>query len=269
MGVINATPDSFFRDSRGLDPDKAISRSLAMARAGADVIDVGGESTRPGAEPVAPAEELRRVLPVLSELRRRTDALISIDTRKAKVAEKAIELGADIINDISGLSGDPRIAEIVAKAGAGLVLMHMKGTPKNMQKAPVYQDVVREVELFLDEASRRAEKAGVAPNSILIDPGIGFGKTAVHNLQVLNRLSLLASLGKPILVGTSRKSFIGKVLGLSTRERLLGTVATIAASILRGAHVVRVHDVPEAIQAARMTDAIVGETLSCPDRGLG
>jgi dihydropteroate synthase len=264
MGVINVTPDSFFRDSRRLNPEKAVGRSLEMVRAGADIIDVGGESTRPGAEPVDLEEELLRVRPVISELRRRTNALISIDTRKAKVAEKAIDLGADIVNDISGLNGDPHIAEIAAKSGAGLVLMHMKGTPEDMQKAPVYSDVVREVRDFLAEATQRAEKAGVAPHSILIDPGIGFGKTVVHNLQVLDRLSLFASLGKPILVGTSRKSFIGKVLGLPPEERLFGTVATIVASILRGAHVVRVHDVPETIQAARMTDAIVGETLEIP-----
>jgi dihydropteroate synthase len=209
---------------------------------------------------VTAEEELHRIGPVISELRRRTHILISIDTRKATVAEKAIELGADIVNDVSGLVSDSRIAEIVAQAGAGLVLMHMKGTPERMQEAPVYRDVVVEVKTFLAGATQQAEAAGVAPDSILVDPGIGFGKTAVHNLQVLNRLGLIASLGKPILIGTSRKTFIGRVLDLPPEDRLFGTAATVAASILRGAHVVRVHDVPEMIQVARMSDAVANES---------
>jgi dihydropteroate synthase len=266
MGVVNVTPDSFYRGSRRLDPDKAVERSLEMARAGADIIDVGGESTRPGAAPVTAEEELHRVEPVISELRRHTHSLISVDTRKAAVAEKALELGADIVNDVSGLVSDSRIAEIVAEAEAGLVLMHMKGTPEHMQEAPVYLDVVGEVTTFLDGAIQRAEASGVAPDSILVDPGIGFGKTATHNLQILNRLGLFASSGKPILIGTSRKTFIGKVLNLSAEDRLFGTAATVVASILHGAHVVRVHDVDEMIQVARMTDAVLNETPEAPPR---
>jgi dihydropteroate synthase len=235
-----------------------------MIRDGADIIDVGGESTRPGAGPVALREELDRIRPVIAELRQRTDTLISIDTRKVEVAEKALEWGADIVNDVSGLNDDPRIADVVAKAGAGVVLTHLKGTPKDMQEAPVYGDVAMEVKMFLDQAVGRAEDAGVAPDSILIDPGIGFGKTARHNLQLLNRLNVLEPLGKPILIGTSRKSFIGKVLGLAPEDRLTGSIAAIAASIIRGAHIVRVHDTRETIQAVRMTDAVVNETFVMP-----
>jgi dihydropteroate synthase len=266
MGVINVTPDSFYRDSRRLDPEKAVAQSVEMVRAGADIVDVGGESTRPGAAPVTVEEELHRIEPVITELRRSTDTLISVDTRKAAVAEKAIELGADIINDISGLVNDSRIAEIVAQAGAGLILMHMKGSPENMQDAPVYRDIMLEIRTFLDGAIRQAETAGVASGSILVDPGIGFGKTAVHNLQILNRLGVLASLGKPVLIGTSRKSFIGEVLDLTVEYRLYGTAATVVTSILRGAHVVRVHDEPEMIQVAHMTDAVANETPEAPSR---
>jgi dihydropteroate synthase len=216
---------------------------------------------------VTVAEELWRVQPVISELRRCTGVLISIDTRKAEVAEKAIELGADVVNDVSGLVSDPRIVPIVAREGAGLVLMHMKGTPEHMQDAPVYRDVVREVKAFLRSAIQRAEAGGVMPDSILVDPGIGFGKTGVHNLQILNRLELFASLEKPILIGTSRKSFIGRVLGIhSPEDRLYGTAATVAASVMRGAHVVRVHDVPEMIQVARSVDAILNEALDRASR---
>ena len=260
MGVINVTPDSFSDGGLFLDADKAIACGLEMARCGADFIDVGGESTRPGASPVSAEEELERVAPVITALRRQTDVLLSADTAKAAVAKWALEQGVEIINDISGLTSDPTIAKMTARANAGLILMHMKGTPRTMQKDPTYEDVVSEVRDFLAEASSRAEAAGVAPDSILIDPGIGFGKSAEHNLQLINRLESLSALGKPILIGTSRKSFIGRLLGVPVEERIHGTSASVAASILRGAHVVRVHDVPEMIQVARLTDAILNET---------
>lgn len=261
MGVINVTPDSFFPASRFLDPHRAVAAGLQMVRAGADILDVGGESTRPGAKPVPVEEELRRVMPVLTGLREETDALLSIDTRKAAVAERALEAGVDMINDISALAGDPAMAAVAARTGAGLVLMHMQGAPETMQERPTYRDVVDEVRTFLGRAAERAEGAGVAPESILLDPGIGFGKTVEHNLQLLNRLPLLTStLGKPVLVGTSRKTFIGRLLNLPADERLHGTAAAVAACILRGAHVVRVHDVPEMQRVAQVTDAILNES---------
>jgi dihydropteroate synthase len=261
MGVINVTPDSFFGNSRKTAPAEAIDAALEMIEAGASIIDLGGESTRPGAQSVPVKEEIRRLSPVLTELRRLTKVLISIDTRKSEVAEAALDLGADIVNDVTSLRGDTRMAEIVARSRSGLVLMHMKGRPETMQRDPVYGDAVEEIRDFLIDAVMRAEQAGISPDSILIDPGIGFGKTAAHNLQVLNRLDRFASLGKPILVGTSRKTFIGKVLDLPPEDRLHGTAATVAAAVLNGAHVVRVHDVAEMLQVCRVADAIKNEAL--------
>jgi len=261
MGVVNVTRDSFFAGSRFPDAEQAVAGALEMTRAGADIIDIGGESTRPGAKPVPPEEELRRISPVISELAQRTDALISVDTRNPTTAEKALETGADLINDVSGLS-NPAIAGLVADAGAGVVLMHMKGAPEIMQEAPSYKDVIGEVRDFLARAAERAEAAGVAPDSIIVDPGIGFGKTVEHNLQILNRLSILSSLDKPIMVGTSRKSFLGHLLDLSPQDRLYGTAATVALSIVRGAHLVRVHDVVEMLQVARTTDAVINEMVT-------
>jgi dihydropteroate synthase len=269
VGVINVTPDSFFGASRYPDPTRAVAAALDMARAGAQIIDIGGESSRPGAARVPVEEELDRVLPVISELRGKISdgVLLSVDTRKSKVAEKALGGGADIVNDVSGLAGlaglasDPGMAELAADSGAGLVLMHMKGTPRTMQRHPSYFDVVHEVREWLEQAIRQAETAGVAPESIVVDPGIGFGKSAEHNLQILNRLSDLATLDKPVLVGTSRKSFIGRVLGTGPEERLYGTAATLAASILGGAHLVRVHDVAEMSQVAQVADAILNEKV--------
>lgn len=260
MGIINVTPDSFFEDSRRLEPGEAVDRALAMVETGADIIDIGGESTRPGAHPVSIGEELRRTTEVVSELRRQSDVLISIDTRKSKVAERALELGADLVNDISGLTADPNMAQLIAEAHAGVVLMHMSGTPQTMQRSPFYQDVVAAIKEFMGAAIHRAESAGISPDSIMVDPGIGFGKTAKHNLQILNRLDAFAKLEKPLLVGTSRKSFIGKVLDLDPGDRLLGTAATVVAAIVRGAHVIRVHDAPEMTQVSRMADAILNES---------
>lgn len=258
------TPDSFSDGGLFLDADRAIACGLEMARCGVDIIDVGGESTRPGASPVSADEELERVAPVLTALRRQTDVLLSADTAKAEVAKWALEQGVEIINDVSGLTSDPTIAEMTARAEAGLILMHMKGTPRTMQKDPTYEDVVSEVRDFLAEASSRAEAAGVAPDSIMVDPGIGFGKSVDHNLELINRLGSLSSLGKPILIGTSRKSFIGRLLDVPEQDRLHGTSASVTASILRGAHVVRVHDVPEMMQVAKLTDAILNETGAAP-----
>ncbi len=263
MGVINVTPDSFFGASRYTDPTRAVAAALDMACAGAQIIDIGGESTRPGAARVSVEEELDRVLPVISELREKIPdgVLLSVDTRKSKVAEKALGGGADIVNDVSGLVSDPGMAELAAGSGAGLVLMHMKGTPQTMQHHPSYFDVVLEVKEFLGRAIRQAETVGVAPESIVVDPGIGFGKSAEHNLQILNRLRDLTSLQKPLLIGTSRKAFIGRVLGVGPKERLYGTAATLAASIIGGAHLVRVHDVAEMAQVTRMTDAILNKRV--------
>lgn len=256
MGIVNATPDSFYPASRSPSADEAVRTALRLRDEGADILDVGGESARPGSRPVSAEEEAFRVVPVIERVRAATDALLSIDTQKASVAERALEAGADIVNDVSGLVADPRMAEVTAKYEAGLVLMHMKGTPETMQRAPVYRDVVTEVRDFLEAAVRRAEAAGVRRDGIVVDPGIGFGKTLEHNLGLLKELPALAVLGKPILVGTSRKSFLGRLLGHPEADRLLGTAASVAAAIWRGAHLVRVHDVREMVDVVRVTDAI-------------
>jgi dihydropteroate synthase len=262
MGVVNVTPDSFFAGSRRLDPDQALAFALKLVEEGADIVDIGGESTRPGASPVEVDEESRRVVPLVARLRPLTRVLISVDTRKAAVAERALDAGADMINDISALGADPRMAEIVARAKAGLVLMHMKGTPSTMQVAPSYRDVVAEVKEYLGRAIAKAESSGVASDSILVDPGIGFGKTLEHNLTLLHHLSSLSDLSKPILVGTSRKSFLGRILSGAPEERLLGTAASVACAVVLGASVVRVHDVREMRQVVAVADAIKNQGLS-------
>jgi dihydropteroate synthase len=270
MGVVNVTPDSFFAGSRRLDPDQALGFALKLVEAGADIIDLGGESTRPGASPVDVEEEIRRVVPVVARLRPLSRVLISVDTRNAAVAERALDAGADIINDVSALGADPRMAEIVARAKAGLVLMHMKGTPSTMQVAPSYRDVVAEVKEYLGRAIANAESSGVSSDSILVDPGIGFGKTLEHNLTLLHHLSSLSELSKPILVGTSRKSFLGRVLsggparhaGSDDEEQLLATAASVACAVLLGASVVRVHDVREMRQVVAVADAIKNQGAS-------
>jgi dihydropteroate synthase len=243
-----------------LNADRAVDLGLQMVREGAAILDIGGESTRPGAAPVSAGEELDRIAPVIDRLRPETDVLISVDTTKASVARWALEHGVEIINDVTALHRDPEMAGLVAETEAGVVLMHMKGEPRTMQESPSYQDVAAEVCTFLEQAVAAAETAGVGPDSILVDPGFGFGKTVEHNLILLNRLAALSSLGKPILVGTSRKSFIGRLLDLPIEDRLHGTSASVAAVILRGAHLVRVHDVPQMVQVARLVDAILNET---------
>jgi dihydropteroate synthase len=256
MGILNVTPDSFSDGGKFLGGDDAVGRARKMLKDGADIIDIGGESSRPGSDPVPVEEELRRVVPVVDRLWEETGAVISVDTTKARVAEEAVRAGASIINDISALRFDPRMAEVAAKTGAGLVLMHMKGTPADMQKNPEYGDLMKEVAGFLDERGKFARNSGVVWESIVYDPGIGFGKTVEHNLQLLNRLGEMKSLMRPMLAGPSRKSFIGAVLDLPVEERLEGTAAAVALAIANGASIVRVHDVREMSRVARIADAI-------------
>jgi dihydropteroate synthase len=257
MGVLNVTPDSFSDGGLYFDTGAAIARALEMERAGADLLDIGGESTRPGSESVSASEEMRRILPVLEKLRGRLKLPISVDTSKAEVAEAAAYQGAEIINDVTALRADPRLAEIAAKRRLPLILMHMRGNPRTMQKAPFARDVLRDVSESLGQAVAIARRAGVAKSQIILDPGIGFGKTAAQNYELLQKLPDLARLGHPLLVGTSRKSFLAKAPGSPPdADRIWATAATVAASILGGAHIVRVHDVAEMVQVARATDAI-------------
>lgn len=257
MGILNVTPDSFSDGGLFLDPERAVDHALRMVEEGADIIDVGGESTRPGADPIPLEEELKRVLPVIEELSQRTDVPISIDTYKAEVASRALEAGASIINDISGLHFDPRMGEVAAKYRAPVVVMHVKGTPKTMQASPHYDDLMGEIAAYLREGIRRAEEAGLPPEKVIVDPGIGFGKTVEHNLIILHRLGELSSLGRPILIGPSRKSFIGAVLDREVGDRLYGTLASVAIGVERGAHIVRVHDVKPVREVVDMVDAIM------------
>jgi dihydropteroate synthase len=255
MGILNATPDSFSDGGRFLAAEKAVARGLQMVAEGADVIDIGGESTRPGAKPVEPAEEIARTVPVIKKLREKTDALISIDTRKAAVARAAVAAGADIINDVSALA-DSGMAAVAAESGAGLVLMHMLGTPETMQNNPRYDDVVFDVRNFLEERMAFAVSRGIAPEQIALDPGIGFGKTDEHNLALLNGIPVLAASGRPVLIGASRKGFIGRLTGKAPDDRLTGSLAVAGFSILRGAHILRVHDVKESCDAAQLMDRL-------------
>ncbi len=257
MGVLNVTPDSFSDGGAHVSSEAAIEQGLALAEAGADVVDVGGESTRPGASPVDAAEECRRVTPVVAALRERSRAFVSVDTTKAEVAREALDAGADLVNDVSGFAFDPDLARLVAARGVPVVLMHLRGSFATMHRAPDYRDVAGEVAAELQAALARGARAGVARDAVILDPGIGFAKSAAHSLEILRRLPELAALDRPLLVGVSRKSFIGKVLELPVGERLLGTAAAVAASILGGAHLVRVHDVREMAQVARMCDAIL------------
>jgi len=261
MGIVNVTPDSFSDGGRFLDPQAAISHGLKLVQAGADLLDVGGESSRPGAEPVAAEEELRRVLPVIEGLARYSAVPLSIDTTKAEVAGRALEAGAALVNDISALRADPELARVVARAGAPLVVMHMRGTPRDMQQGEiVYRDVVAEVRAFLEEALGRAEAAGIPRARVIVDPGLGlFGKSVAHNLALLAGLPALLELGRPLLVGPSRKAFLGKLLGAEVGERQWGTAAAVAAAVLHGAQLVRVHDVREMRQVVEIAWAIRAE----------
>ncbi len=258
MGVLNITPDSFSDGGKYYNKRKALSRALQMAAEGADIIDVGGESTRPGARDIGIDEECSRVIPVIEALSRRIEVPISIDTRKAAVARFAALAGADIINDVSGLKYDPKMANVAALACSVVIVMHAKGAPRYMQRSPRYRNLIREVKAGLKESIAIALSAGVDRRNIIIDPGIGFGKTIRHNLEILNRLDEFRELGSPICVGVSRKSFIGRILGIpKASDRLSGTIAASVAAIMKGAAILRVHDVREAVEAAIITDSIL------------
>jgi len=265
MGVLNVTPDSFSDGGHFLDPDAATLRALEIERAGADILDIGGESARPGSEGVSAEEELRRILPVFEKLRGRLKIPISIDTAKAEVAEAAANAGAEIINDVTGLRSDPRIAEVARRRRMPLILMHMRGEPRTMQKGPFARDVMRDVKAGLRRAIAIARRAGVATSRVVLDPGLGFGKSYEQNFALLARLSELGRMGFPLVVGASRKSFVGRALGGAEKtERIWGTAAAVTASILGGAHIVRVHDVAEMAQVARVADAVLSRGLSGP-----
>lgn len=267
MGVVNLTPDSFSGDGiyksqiKGRKKrvgivDEAVRIAERMVEEGADIIDLGGESTRPGARPVSLEEEIDRVIPVIKKLIKRIKVPISIDTSKPEVARQALDLGASIINDISGLHNNSYLVDLAGRYNAGVVIMHIKGSPRTMQNNPRYKSLIPEIIDYLNKAVKVVAGAGVDSKKIIVDPGIGFGKTTAHNLEILRRLSEFKVLAKPLLVGTSRKSLIGEVLGLPARQRQWGTAATIAIAINNGADIVRVHDVGEMAEVARMADAI-------------
>jgi dihydropteroate synthase len=266
MGVLNVTPDSFSDGGNFFSQEKAVQHALQMELEGADIIDVGAESTRPGSAGVSAEEEWMRLAPVLAALRTRLKIPVSIDTRKAEIAAKAVESGAEIINDVSGLKHDARMAEVAARARVGLILMHMRGEPATMQQRPFARDVLKDVVRGLRESIGMARKAGVLESRIVLDPGIGFGKSYAQNYELLGKLSVVAKLGFPLLVGTSRKGFIGKTLEMSGKVasaevKLWGTAAAVAASILNGAHIVRVHDVEEMVSVARVADGVLDSGL--------
>jgi dihydropteroate synthase len=274
MGVLNVTPDSFSDGGKFFDLKKAVRHALEMEEAGADILDIGGESTRPGSESISAAEEINRVLPVLEALRKRLKIPISIDTQKSVVAEIALGAGAKIINDISGLKNDPRIAAVAAKHRVPLILMHIRGNPRTMQKDPFARDVIKDVIAGLRWSVKQARKAGVAKSQIILDPGIGFGKRFAQNFELLQKLPEIARLGYPLMIGTSRKGFLGAALtrdGKPARlggrapmeDRIWGTAATVTASILSGAHMVRVHDVREMVQVARVADCLANPRRRC------
>ena len=260
MGILNVTPDSFSDGGLFFDLEHALKQGLFLVDEGADIIDIGGESTRPGAEPVGAAEEIRRVVPVIEMLRENLETPISIDTTKADVAEAALAAGASIVNDVSAGRFDEAMLPLIASRNVPVVLMHMLGEPRTMQQDPRYEDVTDEVKTFLRERAQAARAAGVSPEKIVIDPGFGFGKTPAHNLELLANLEALADLDYPILVGTSRKSFIGATLDLPVGERLEGTAATVALAVEKGAAIVRVHDVGPMRRVASMVEAVLRAT---------
>jgi dihydropteroate synthase len=268
MGVLNITPDSFSDGGAYLDSEAAIARALQLEHDGADILDIGGESTRPGATSITAEEELRRILPVIQVLWGKLRIPMSVDTRRAEVAEAALAAGAEIVNDVSGLRTDPALGEVARRRRAPMILMHMRGTPQTMQHGPFARDVIRDVKAGLRKAVSRAKRAHIAKAQLLLDPGIGFGKKHEQNFEIIARLPEFASLGCPIVIGTSRKAFLGKALVESDspsappEERLLGTAATVTASILGGAHIVRVHDVADMVRVARVADQIVNAARS-------
>jgi len=257
-GILNITPDSFYDGGKFIDFEKAIERGKEIIREGADIIDVGGESSRPGSEPVSEKEEMERVIPVIEELVKE-NVIVSCDTYKSRVAEKAIESGAKIINDISAFRMDEKLIDIIKESNCGYVLMHMKGTPKNMQKNPFYDDTIGEITSFFREKLELIEKTGIDLERVVIDPGIGFGKRLVDNLIILKKLDEFKKLGRPIFIGTSRKSFIGGVLNVEVDQRLEGSLATVVYAYIKGAKIFRVHDVKETKKVIDMVWAIENE----------
>ena len=256
MGILNVTPDSFSDGGQYFELNKAIEHGIVMAQDGADIIDVGGESARPYSKQISASEEIARVIPVLEALKKEISIPISIDTCKSEVAREALKAGASMINDISALRFDPHMAKIAADAGVPVVLMHMKGTPDNMQKNPIYKDLIPEIFDFLKDALDRSVQAGIKKNLLIVDPGIGFGKTFDDNLKIIRDLSRFEALERPILLGTSNKAFIGHILGKEVHERVTGTMATIAYGAINGAHLIRVHNVKAAVETVRIIDAI-------------
>lgn len=259
MGIVNVTPDSFYDGGRFLDTRAAVAHALQLVEEGAEIIDVGGESTRPGAVPVAESEELRRVMPVIEQLAGRVKVPLSIDTVKPGVARAALAAGASIINDVAAIREEAAMCRLVAETGAGYVCMHAQGTPRTMQLNPAYADVVREVGEFFEEWMRRLSDCGVGREQLILDPGIGFGKTVEHNLQLLGAARAFARFERPLLVGVSRKSFIGKLLGAEPSGRLPGALACACLAVAAGVQIVRAHDVAETVQAIRMTEAILAK----------
>jgi dihydropteroate synthase len=259
MGILNVTPDSFYDGGRFSDVNAAVGRAAEMAEEGADFIDIGGESTRPGSDPVSAEMEISRVVPVIQSVSRLIDVPISIDTRKSQVAEAALRAGADLVNDVGGLNDDPDMADVVARHQVPVVIMHKRGVPKTMQDRIEYGDLLGEIRNFFGLAVEKAEKKGVPRHRVLLDPGIGFGKSVEDNFMLIRHLNIFADFGCPILIGVSRKSFIGKTLNLPEKDRLHGTAAAVAVAAFMGAHVVRVHDVREMVQVVRIVDRIKSE----------
>ncbi|MEW6116090.1 MAG: dihydropteroate synthase [Nitrospirota bacterium] len=257
MGVLNITPDSFSDGGLFFDREKAVEHAYKLIQDGADILDIGGESTRPGSDPVPLEEEINRTIPVIQAIAKEINVPISIDTYKAEVARRALDAGASMVNDISGLRFDPEMPKVAAAYGVPVVVMHIKGTPKSMQQNPVYEALIPEVMDYLRGSIQIAREHNIAEDKILIDPGIGFGKTFQHNLEIICNLREFTQLGKPIVMGVSRKAFIGKILGdVPATERLEGTAAAVAISIFNGAHIVRVHDVKEMVRVAKVADAV-------------
>ncbi len=261
LGIVNVTPDSFYDGGRFSRVPDAARQCLRLVDEGADAIDVGGESTRPGAQPVGAEEEIRRVVPVIEAVRGRVSVPISVDTRKAAVAAAALRAGADLVNDVSALA-DPAMAATIAETRAGVVLCHMRGVPANMQRIPPSPEILTEIRQAFDRALQTADSHGIQRDRIILDPGIGFGKTVEDNLRIINRLDFLDEFRLPVLVGTSRKSFLGKILNADETDRLWGTAASVSVAILRGAHWVRVHDVKEIGMVAAVSDALMAESLT-------
>jgi dihydropteroate synthase len=256
MGIVNVTPDSFFDGGRFFDHQAAVAHAVQLVEEGADLLDIGGESTRPGSAPIDEREEARRLIPVVTAVAKAVPVPISVDTSKAGVAKAALDAGAVIVNDVTALRGDPAMVDLVAETGAGLVLMHMQGTPRTMQHAPYYHDVVEEVGVFLAEQARWAMERGVTKSQILLDPGIGFGKVLIHNLDLLAQLRILTNLGFPLLVGLSRKGFIGQLLDRPVQDRAWGTAAAVALAVEQGANILRVHDVAAMRDVVKVAAAI-------------